>query len=52
MPQTTIGPDLDYLAPLEGAVAEIANTCLPNDPEYRADEPAQRVRYCQHIRSW
>ena len=28
---------LDYLKPLEAAVAELANTWRPDDPEYRAD---------------
>jgi hypothetical protein len=34
---TQIGPLFDYLKPLEEAVAEIANTWRPDDPEYRAD---------------
>ena len=34
---TTIGPLFDYLNGLEDAVAEIANTWRPDDPEYRAD---------------
>jgi hypothetical protein len=34
----TISPRLlDYLQPLEEAVAELANTWRPNDPAYRAD---------------
>src|SRR5690606_15520224 len=32
-----IAPLFDYLRPLEEAVAEIANTWRPDDPEYRAD---------------
>ncbi len=36
-PNTTIGPLFDYLAPLQEAVDEIANTWRPDDPEYRAD---------------
>jgi hypothetical protein len=35
--QSTIPPLQDLLAPLEDAVAEIANTWRPDDPEYRAD---------------
>ena len=35
---TEIGPAiLEYLADLEGAVAELANTWRPDDPQYRAD---------------
>jgi len=34
---TKIAPLFDYLKPLEEAVAEIANTWRPDDPEYRAD---------------
>jgi hypothetical protein len=34
---STIQPLLAYLAPLEEAVAELANTWRPNDPRYRAD---------------
>lgn len=37
MSSTTIGPIFDYLAPLQEAVDEIANTWRPDDPEYRAD---------------
>jgi len=33
----TIPPILDCLKPLEAAVAELANTWRPDDPEYRAD---------------
>lgn len=32
-----IAPLFDYLAPLQEAVDEIANTWRPDDPEYRAD---------------
>lgn len=34
---TAPGPLFDYLGDLENAVAEIANTWRPDDPEYRAD---------------
>jgi hypothetical protein len=34
---TEIRPLFDYLNPLNDAVAEIANTWRPDDPEYRAD---------------
>ncbi|MDE8651046.1 DUF1214 domain-containing protein [Novosphingobium album (ex Liu et al. 2023)] len=34
---TPIGPLFDYLGDLEEAVAQIANTWRPDDPEYRAD---------------
>jgi hypothetical protein len=34
---TARAPILDHLKPLEDAVAEIANTWRPDDPEYRAD---------------
>lgn len=37
MNQTTIPPLFELLAPLEKAVAEIANTWRPDDPEYQAD---------------
>ena len=33
----TIDPLFDYLAPLQDAVDEIANTWRPGDPAYRAD---------------
>lgn len=34
---TVFDPILEHLSPLEDAVAEIANTWQPDDPEYRAD---------------
>jgi hypothetical protein len=43
MQPTRPGPPFDYLAPLEGAVAQIAKTWRPDDPEYRADVYPQIV---------